>query len=206
MSLRAISASLRLRATHLLAKKCQCGGEPWATLYPIWPAGNLNLRLPAPETNTLPLDQLALEFQNVITVISILNPYEYFHYNFNPNVIMIFSRTLSISKLKNTMINIFVALLSSCTKNLNLVLWSTGNVWRIKLEFRAKKMNNRQSGVIKAFWIRKKASPWKNPQKTRSEKSIGDAIVSYGKNPRVTPKFLLEKIRWWRRSIFCGAE
>ena len=30
-----------------------------ATLCPIWPARDLNLKPPAPETNALPLDQLA---------------------------------------------------------------------------------------------------------------------------------------------------
>ena len=47
------------RATQLLLKKCRSGGEPLATLCPIWPAQDLNLRSPAPETNTLPLDHLA---------------------------------------------------------------------------------------------------------------------------------------------------
>ena len=46
------------RATQLLSKKCRNGGEPLATLCPIWPARDLNLRPPAPETNALPLDQL----------------------------------------------------------------------------------------------------------------------------------------------------
>ena len=45
------------QATQLLSKKCRNGGEPLATLCPIWPARDLNLRLPAPETNALPLDQ-----------------------------------------------------------------------------------------------------------------------------------------------------
>ena len=47
------------RATQLLSKKCRSDGEPLATLCPIWPARDLNLRPPAPETNALPLDQLA---------------------------------------------------------------------------------------------------------------------------------------------------
>ena len=46
------------RATQLLSKKCRSGGEPLATLCPIWPARDLNLGPPAPETNALPLDQL----------------------------------------------------------------------------------------------------------------------------------------------------
>ena len=50
------------RATQLLSKKCRSGGEPLATLCPIWPARDLNLRPPAPETNALPLDQLAGRF------------------------------------------------------------------------------------------------------------------------------------------------
>ena len=47
------------RATQLLSKICRSGGEPLATLCPIWPARDLNLRPPAPETNVLPLDKLA---------------------------------------------------------------------------------------------------------------------------------------------------
>ena len=46
-------------ATQLLSKKCCSGDKPLATLSPIWPARDLNLRLPAPETKALPLDQLA---------------------------------------------------------------------------------------------------------------------------------------------------
>ena len=42
------------RATQLLSKKCRSGGEPLATLCPIWPARDLNFRPPAPETNALP--------------------------------------------------------------------------------------------------------------------------------------------------------
>ena len=45
------------RATQLLSKKCRNGGEPLATLCPILPARDLNLRPPAPETNALPLDR-----------------------------------------------------------------------------------------------------------------------------------------------------
>ena len=47
------------QATQLLSKKCRSGGEPLATLCLIWPARDVNLRPPAPETNALPLDQLA---------------------------------------------------------------------------------------------------------------------------------------------------
>ena len=47
------------RATQLLSEKCRSGGEPLATLCPIWPARDLNLIPPALETNALPLDQLA---------------------------------------------------------------------------------------------------------------------------------------------------
>ena len=54
-----ISASFRLRATQLHSKKCCSGGEPLATLCPIWQARDLNLRPPALETNVLPLDQVA---------------------------------------------------------------------------------------------------------------------------------------------------
>ena len=50
------------RATQLLSKKYRSGGEPLATLSPIWPARDLKLRPPAPETNALPLDQLAGHF------------------------------------------------------------------------------------------------------------------------------------------------
>ena len=44
------------RATQLLSKKCGSGGQPLATLCVIWPARDLNLGPPAPETNILPLD------------------------------------------------------------------------------------------------------------------------------------------------------
>ena len=47
------------RVTQLLLKKCRSDGEPLATLCPILPVRNLNLRLPAPETNALAFDQLA---------------------------------------------------------------------------------------------------------------------------------------------------
>ena len=53
-----ISASLRL-ATQLLSKKCCSGSKPLTTLCLIWPVRDLNLRSPVPETNPLPLDQLA---------------------------------------------------------------------------------------------------------------------------------------------------
>ena len=59
-SLRGTSPRHCARATHLLLKKCHNGGEPLATLCPIWPVRELNLRPPAPETNALPLDQLSL--------------------------------------------------------------------------------------------------------------------------------------------------
>ena len=41
-----ISESLRPNNTQLLSKKCRSGGEPGATLCPIWPARDLNLRPP----------------------------------------------------------------------------------------------------------------------------------------------------------------
>ena len=47
------------RVTRLLSKKCRSGGKPLATLCSIWPALDLNLRPSAPETNALPLNQLA---------------------------------------------------------------------------------------------------------------------------------------------------
>ena len=58
-SLRGPSLRHCARATQLLSKKCCSGVEPLATLCPIWPARDLNLWLPAPESNALPLDQLA---------------------------------------------------------------------------------------------------------------------------------------------------
>ena len=67
-----ISASLRLWATQLLSKKCPSDGEPLVTLCLIWPARDLNLGPPAPETNALPLDQLAekLSFLRLFIVAS----------------------------------------------------------------------------------------------------------------------------------------
>ena len=53
------SATLHLEATQLLSKKYRSGGEPFATLCPIWPARDLNIRAPTPETNAIPLNQLA---------------------------------------------------------------------------------------------------------------------------------------------------
>ena len=47
------------RATQLLAKTCCSCAEPLATLCPIWPVRDLNLRPLAPQTNVLPLDHLA---------------------------------------------------------------------------------------------------------------------------------------------------
>ena len=48
------------RAAQLLSKKCCSGREPWAALCLIWPARDLSLRPPAPETNALPREQLVL--------------------------------------------------------------------------------------------------------------------------------------------------
>ena len=47
------------RATQLPSKKYRSVGKPLATLCPICPARDSNLRPPAPETNALPLDRLA---------------------------------------------------------------------------------------------------------------------------------------------------
>ena len=44
---------------QFFSKKCCSGGEPLATLFPILPARDLNLRPPAPEANALSFDQLA---------------------------------------------------------------------------------------------------------------------------------------------------
>ena len=46
-------------------RKCRSGGEPLATLRSIWPARDLNLKPPAPETNALPLNQLTFWFDLV---------------------------------------------------------------------------------------------------------------------------------------------
>ena len=43
-----ISVSLRLKKMQLHLKQCGGGGEPLATLCPIWPTRGLNLRPPAP--------------------------------------------------------------------------------------------------------------------------------------------------------------
>ena len=53
-----ISASLHPGNTALFEEMSR-GGEPLTTLCPIWPTQDLNLKPPAPETNALPLDQLA---------------------------------------------------------------------------------------------------------------------------------------------------
>ena len=44
-------------ATQVLLKKCCSVGEPLATLCPIWPARDLSLRPPTPQTKALPFDQ-----------------------------------------------------------------------------------------------------------------------------------------------------
>ena len=59
MSWRGPSLSHCSRSTPLLSKKYRSGGEPLATLSPIWPARDLNIRPPAPEMNESTLDQLA---------------------------------------------------------------------------------------------------------------------------------------------------
>ena len=46
------------RAKQLLLKKFRSGGEPLATLCPIWLAWYLNPKPPDPETKLLPLDLL----------------------------------------------------------------------------------------------------------------------------------------------------
>ena len=61
-----ISASLRLQATQLLPKKCRSGGEPLATVCPIWPIQDLNIRPPAPDTNALSHDLLLLFLTNLL--------------------------------------------------------------------------------------------------------------------------------------------
>ena len=50
-SLRCLSLRHCARATRLPSKECRNGGEQLATLRSIWPARDLNLRLPATETN-----------------------------------------------------------------------------------------------------------------------------------------------------------
>ena len=50
-------------STQLLSKKCRSGGKLLATLCPIWPARDLNLRPPVLEANALLLCQLALKIQ-----------------------------------------------------------------------------------------------------------------------------------------------
>ena len=58
LSWRGPSLCYYAQATQLLSNKCCSGGKPLATLCSIWPARDLNLTPPAPETNALPLDQL----------------------------------------------------------------------------------------------------------------------------------------------------
>ena len=65
------------RAIHLPSKKYHSGGdEPSATLRPIWPARNLNLKPSAPKTDALPLDQsksnkLCRESQATSSIIAV---------------------------------------------------------------------------------------------------------------------------------------
>ena len=44
---------------QLVSKKCRSGGEPLATLCPVWQTRGVNLRPPAPVTNAVTLDQMA---------------------------------------------------------------------------------------------------------------------------------------------------
>ena len=60
---RLIYALLRLQATQIFPKKRYSGGELLAIMCPIWPARGLDLRLPTPETNKLPLDQLVIKWE-----------------------------------------------------------------------------------------------------------------------------------------------
>ena len=55
-------------ATQLFSKKCCSSGEPLPAKYLIWPAQDLNLRLPAPKTSALPLDQVAGAFCKIIRI------------------------------------------------------------------------------------------------------------------------------------------
>ena len=58
-SLRGPSSRHCARAKQLFSKKCRNSGGPLATMCPMCPARDLNLRPTAPETNALPLDQMA---------------------------------------------------------------------------------------------------------------------------------------------------
>ena len=55
-SLRGPSPRHCARAPQLFSMKCRSGGELLATLCPIRPTRDLNLRPPSPETNALPLE------------------------------------------------------------------------------------------------------------------------------------------------------
>ena len=59
MSLRDPSPRHSARATQFYLEKYRSGGEQLATLCPIWPVQDLDLKPPAQEPNSLPLDQLA---------------------------------------------------------------------------------------------------------------------------------------------------
>ena len=45
-----------VRITQLILKKCRSSGKPLATLCPIWPTRDFNLKTLAPETNAIPLE------------------------------------------------------------------------------------------------------------------------------------------------------
>ena len=57
-----------IRATRLLLKKYRSLGEALATMCPILSARDLNLKPPAPGTNALPLDQLAVLYQKKVII------------------------------------------------------------------------------------------------------------------------------------------
>ena len=76
ISLRGPSPRHCARATQLLSKKYRSGIEPLATQCSIRPARDLNLGPPAPETNALPLDQMAGAFSRIDVVIQRQSEYK----------------------------------------------------------------------------------------------------------------------------------
>ena len=143
---------------QLFSKKSRSGGDLLVTLRPIWPARDLNSRLTAPETNALPLDQLAgitcfififlflttakqridtgtkitCRFRKIFIIIQEI-------YLIMIHMQFIYEhKTLDIAKLFSTLVlNFFFIFLGYIGKEIDSLLqiltWKTFNVYSLKL-------------------------------------------------------------------------
>ena len=116
MSWLGVSQSHCSLATFLSKKSFRRNVAAVATLYPIWPARDLNLRPTAPETNALPLDQLAGCSKNVFV-------FQYFTY-------CLLLAMLACSQFLGTSgrTKFLILLLQFVIYN-PLVIWFVGNIY-----------------------------------------------------------------------------